>query len=129
MTFQVAGMTLSNPVSSRRIVHAQENAFSTSQAAVTKARINDGAPERMMREQSHQTYDTERENGAARKLGADLECERRARKNQQRDGPQDDDLPGLQIPVHQGGWIIEATVAKKRHENSRDHRSGCDVPN
>jgi hypothetical protein len=38
-------------------MHAQENALSTSKAAIPKASINDGAPECMMHEQPRQTSD------------------------------------------------------------------------
>src|SRR5258705_12766499 len=56
--FQVTSMTLGNPGSSRHVMNAQENALSTSKAAIAKARINDGAPERMMHQQPRQASNT-----------------------------------------------------------------------
>ena len=121
-------MTLGHPGSSRYVMHAQENALSTSKAAITKASINDGPPECMMHEQPRQTSDAKRENGTTRKLGPNLECERRARKNQQRDSPQDDDFSDLQIQIHQRAWLIKSAFPEKRHEDCADNSSRRHVP-
>ena len=97
MALEIARVILRKCDSFGTIVHAQQDALATSKIAGTKALFDDRAPERMVSEQPYKPDDTKRDHGTAGKIRTDLERECRARKNEQRDDPQNDDLARLQI--------------------------------
>src|SRR5262249_32572630 len=101
MELQVPSMSLSDAGRLGTFVHTDQNALAASKPAFSATGLDYCPPKAAMHDQHGRARNGKQQNGASRKILADLKGECHACENEKCHHPQGRDITGLQAPIRQ----------------------------